>query len=216
MGNILLKIKDPVSCLTHMAGAVFAAVGLVLMLLSAKAPIEIVAFTIFGSTMLLMYLASALYHMFGISARTVRLLRTFDHVMIYYFIAGTFTPFTLLLIEDTTRWVLFSVIWGIALLGTFFKIFWLSAPAWFSIALYLGMGWLGVLILPYAFQSLPYDAAFWIVAGGIFYTIGAVIYGIKKPNPLPPWVGFHEIWHVFVMAGSFSHFWVIYRYLPLG
>ncbi len=216
MKELLLKIKDPVSCLTHMAGALLAVVGLILMLLTARAPVEIVAFTVFGGTMILMYTASTAYHMFSVSEGATRILRTFDHVMIYFFIAGTFTPFMLLLIEGTTKWLFFALIWGIAVIGTFFKLFWLHAPKWLSLALYLGMGWLGLLVLPHAFGNLPSSAVSWIVAGGICYTLGAVVYGLRRPNPVPKWFGFHEIWHLFVMAGSFCHFWVIYIYLPLS
>ncbi|AXI99611.1 hemolysin III [Cyclonatronum proteinivorum] len=216
MKNLILKIKDPVSCLTHMGGAFFAVIGLVLMLLTANAPIEAVAFGIFGGTMFLMYLASTLYHMFDASEQITKALRKFDHVMIYFFIAGTFTPFTMLLIEGSLRWIFLGVIWGIAFAGMVFKLFWLHAPAWLSIALYLGMGWLGLLVLPYAFTNLSAAAGNWIIAGGLSYTIGAVVYGLKRPDPWPGTFGFHEIWHLFVMGGTFAHFWVVYRYLPLS
>ncbi len=216
MKELLLKIKDPVSCLTHMAGALLAAVGLILMMFSAQAPVEMVAFAVFGGTMILMYTASTVYHMFTVSESITKILRTFDHVMIYFFIAGTFTPFTLLLIDGQAKWLFFSLIWGIAVVGTLFKLFWLHAPVWLSLALYLGMGWLGLLVLPYAFGSLSASAVSWIVAGGICYTLGAVVYGLRRPNPVPGWFGFHEIWHLFVMAGSFCHFWVIYFYLPIS
>lgn len=217
MKSVIQKIKDPVSCLTHMAGAVFAVVAMVLMLLSASAPIEAIAFAIFGGTMFLMYTSSTLYHMISVSETITRALRKFDHIMIYFFIAGTFTPFTLLVIDNpVTKWTFFGLIWGIAITGTFFKLFWLHAPKWLSLTMYLGMGWLGLLVLPYAFSSLSTAAGGWIIAGGLFYTIGAVVYGSKRPDPWPGVFGFHEIWHLFVMAGSFSHFWVIYRYLPIS
>jgi len=198
-----------------MAGAFLAAVGLVLLLMSANAPVEMVAFTVFGGTMFLMYTASTVYHMISGPDSVNLLLRKFDHIMIYFFIAGTFTPFTLLLIEGSASWIFFTLIWSIALLGTLFKLFWLHAPGWLSLALYLGMGWLGLLILPYAFGSLSAAAGVWIITGGLSYTLGAVIYALRQPNPVPGWFGFHEIWHLFVMAGSFSHFWVIYRYLAI-
>jgi hemolysin III len=216
MKELILSIKDPVSCLTHMAAGLFAIAGLILMLFNAGTPEQLISFAIFGGSMVLMYTASTVYHMFSVSDSATRLLRKFDHIMIYYFIAGTFTPFILLLAEGDTRWLLFSLIWGIALLGTFFKLFWLNAPAWLSIGLYLGMGWLGLLVLPYAFSALPASAGSWIIAGGLCYTLGAVIYGLRRPNPVPDWFGFHEIWHLFVMGGSFCHFWVVYRYLAVS
>ncbi|MCH8567182.1 MAG: hemolysin III family protein [Balneolales bacterium] len=215
MLSLIQRIKDPVSCLTHLAGAFFAIIALILMLLTANAAVEVIAFSVFGVTMFLMYMSSAVYHMIKGSDELARILRKVDHIMIFLFIAGTFTPFTLLVVEAPAKWTFFGLIWGIAIAGVFFKVFWLHAPAWLSIALYLGMGWLGLLILPYAFASMPATAANWIIAGGVSYTIGAVIYGLKKPNPIPDWFGFHEIWHLFVMGGTFCHFWAIYNYLPI-
>jgi hemolysin III len=214
MKNILQKIKDPISCLTHLAGALLSIVGLYVLLNAGNGPVEIIAFAIFGFTMMLMYSASTVYHMFNLSESGTKLLRKVDHIMIYLFIAGSFTPFTLLLMEGPFKWTMISIIWGIAIIGVVFKLLWLHAPKWVSLTFYLGMGWLGLIILPYAIMELPSTAAWWVIAGGLSYTFGAVIYGLQKPNPIPEWFGFHEIWHLFVMGGSFCHFWAIYRFLP--
>jgi hemolysin III len=161
----------------------------------------------------MMYFASSTYHMFNLSERKTRLMRRFDHISIYLFIAGSFTPFTLLIMQGAMKWILISVVWGIAVFGILFKLLWLHAPRWVSVAIYLGMGWLGLIILPYTIMELPAAAAWWVAAGGIAYTIGAIIYGLQRPNLIPGF-GFHEIWHIFVMAGSFCHYWAVYQFLP--
>lgn len=214
MKSPIYKIKDPVSCLTHMAGFFLSILGLYLLLMAGNGPLEAISFAVFGTTMMLMYSASTVYHMFSLSERGTNILRKIDHIMIYLFIAGSFTPFTLLLMDGALKWTVISVIWGIAFLGIMFKLLWLHAPRWVSLAFYLGMGWLGLIVLPYTIMELPAPAAWWVVAGGLSYTIGAVVYGIQKPNPSPDWFGFHEIWHLFVMGGSFCHFWAIFNYLP--
>ncbi len=189
---------------------------MILLIIRGTGFTEVTAFAIFGTTMVMMYTASTLYHYFNLSEKGTRALRKVDHIMIYLFIAGSFTPFILIILEGQFKWIMFSVIWGIALGGTFFKLFWLNAPSWLSLMLYLGMGWLGVILTPYIAEALSSQALFWLVGGGVAYTIGAVIYGVRRPNPIPDWFGFHEIWHLFVMAGSFFHFWAVYWYLPAG
>jgi len=214
MKNLLLKIKDPVSCLTHFSGFLLSIWALFLLLSAGSGPVEMIAFAVFGSTMLLMYSASTIYHMFNLSEKGTIILRKIDHSMIFLFIAGSFTPFTLLLMEGNLKWIMISVVWGIALVGIILKLLWMHAPRWVSLTIYLGMGWLGLIIIPYTFMELP-AAAWWIVVGGLSYTLGAVVYGIQKPNPVPEWFGFHEIWHLFVMGGSFCHFWSVYKYLAV-
>lgn len=213
MVRLIRKIKDPASCLTHFAGFLLSIVGLYLLMSVGSGPVEIISFAIFGTTMMMMYFTSSIYHMFTLSEKRTRLMRRLDHISIYLFIAGSFTPFTLLVLDGALKWILISVVWGIAVFGVLFKLLWLHAPRWASVAIYLGMGWLGLIILPYTIIELPAAAAWWVAGGGIAYTVGAVIYGMEKPNPLPGF-GFHEIWHIFVMTGSFCHFWAVYRFLP--
>lgn len=212
--KVLENIKDPVSCLTHFAGFLLSIWGFYLLMTVGSGPVEIIAFATFGTTMMMMYCASTVYHLFKLSERGTNLLRKADHIMIYLFIAGSFTPFVLLLMNGALKWTTISVIWGIALLGVIFKLVWLNAPRWVSVTFYLGMGWLGLVVLPYTIAELPGPAAWWVIGGGLFYTVGAVVYGLQKPNPFPNWFGFHEIWHIFVMGGSFCHFWSVYHFLP--
>lgn len=214
--TILDKIKDPVSGLTHLAGAFLSVLALIFMVskaLNYGDAEHVIAFSIFGLSMFLLYLASSLYHLITTSEKGTIILRKFDHMMIYILIAGTYTPLCLILLEGAASWALFIGIWSLAALGIVFKLFWFNAPKILSLLLYLLMGWLAVLVMPTLWNMLPLAAIFWIFMGGLAYTIGAVIYGTRKPDPYPNVFGFHEIWHLFVMAGTFCHFWFVYDYL---
>lgn len=210
-------MREPVNGLTHLAGALLSVVGLVLLLMDAiksGSASHIVAFSMFGLSMVLLYTASTLYHSLKVKEKTISLLRKLDHSMIYILIAGTYTPICLIVLEGNWSWIVFISVWSVALAGIIKKFFWITAPRWLSVVLYLGMGWMGVLLFPALFVKLPLAFLIWIVTGGLAYTLGAIIYGMEKPNPVPGWFGFHEIWHLFVLAGTFSHFWAFYQYLP--
>lgn len=209
-------IREPINGLTHLAGALLSIVGLILLLtdvISSGSANHIVAFSIFGLSMFLLYTASTLYHSLKVKEKTIALLQKLDHSMIYVLIAGSYTPICLIVLEDPWSWFVFISVWSVALAGVVKKFFWVSAPGWLSLLLYLTMGWMGVLLFPILLEKLPLAFLVWIVAGGIAYTLGAVIYGMEKPDPLPGRFGFHEIWHLFVLAGTFSHFWAFYQYL---
>ncbi len=134
-------------------------------------------------------------------------------MMIFVLIAGTYTPLCLIPLRGFVGWVFLGVVWGIALFGIIIKIFWLHAPRWISTALYLSMGWSALFIITRLVQILPQGALFWMMMGGVFYTLGAIMYAIKKPNVVKGVWEFHETWHLFVLAGSFSHFWMMKTYL---
>lgn len=210
------KLRDPVSGLTHAAGLFLSIAGLVLLVTYAaldEKPWHIVSFSIFGMSLILLYTASSLYHLLPVGERTIAILRRIDHIMIYVLIAGTYTPVCLVALRGPWGWSLFGTVWGLALGGIFLKLFWMSAPRWFSTVIYLGMGWLVVIALAPLIDVMPPGGVIWLSIGGMFYTVGAVIYAVKKPNIIPGVFGFHELWHLFVMAGSFSHFWVMLRYI---
>jgi hemolysin III len=213
-------MREPVNGLTHLAGAVFAAVALVVLVwiaATAGKVEQVIAFSIFGLSMLGLYLASTLYHCLPLPEVGVPLWRRIDHMMIYVLIAGTYTPICLIAFEGAWRWAMLALIWGLALGGVLFKIFWMHAPGWLSIALYVGMGWVAVIATPEVYRALPPAGVAWIVAGGITYTVGALVFGLRRPDPVPGVFGFHELWHLFVLAGSFCFFWVMLRYIaPLG
>jgi hemolysin III len=217
MKKILQYIREPINTITHGIGAILAVIGLGVLIYEAiqRGSIShLIAFSIFGLSMILLYTASSLYHALPVKQKTLELLQKLDHSMIYVLIAGTYTPICLLVLEGGWKWGLFATIWSLAIIGIIKKFLWMNAPRWLSTLFYLGMGWLAVIIFPTLMEKLPMAFLVWIGIGGLAYTLGAVIYGIKKPNPIPNWFGHHEIWHLFVMAGTFSHFWAIYYYLP--
>ena len=203
--------------LTHLAGGLLACVGLLVLLASAGRTDQIVAFGIFGLSLVALYSASALYHLLPLSPTGVARLRRVDHMMIFVLIAGTYTPFCLLALEGAWQVGLLGVIWSLALCGVLLKIFWMGTPRWLSVALYLGMGWVAVIAAPALFLAVPAGGMIWVLGGGLLYTAGALVYALKRPNPAPGTFGFHELWHLFVVAGSACHYWAVLRYLvPLA
>lgn len=174
---------------------------------------HIFAFAIFGISLILLYGASALYHLLPLSPRGINILRRIDHMMIFVLIAGTYTPLCLIPLRGMWGWNFFCVIWSMAFAGIFQAVFWIHAPRWFSTSLYLVMGWLVIIVFYPLVHSIPLGGIIWFTLGGIFYTGGAFIYALKKPDPVPEIFGFHEIWHLCVMAGSFCHFWAMFRYV---
>lgn len=204
------------SGLTHFIAALLAVAGLVLLIIKSSHPVEpwhLVSFIIFGAGMILLYSASTLYHWLPFSDKRTLLLKKIDHIMIFILIAATYTPICLIPLRGPWGWSLFGSIWGMAVLGIFMKLFWIKAPRWFATLIYVVMGWLALVAIWPLFQAVQIEAFEGILLGGLFYTIGAVIYATKKPDPVPGFFGFHEVFHVFVMLGSFSHFWVLYKYL---
>ena len=216
MKKYLFPIREPFNAWTHAFGALIALVGTVLLILDSTIdPVSYkTSFIIYGITVFLMFGSSALYHSVQVSGRTEEIYRMIDHIMIYLVIAGSYTPICAIALKGEWRLGMLLGIWIFAVAGVLKKIFWLNSPRWFSTGLYLLMGWIAVIIFPQIWEVLPKGFSFWIVIGGLFYTIGAIIYARQRPNPAPSWFGYHGIWHLFVMGGAFSHFWAIYHYLP--
>jgi len=212
----LFPIREPFNAFTHLFGALVALVGTILLVFDAS--IESAsyrfAFIIYGITVFLMFGSSALYHSVQVSFKREEFFRLLDHIMIYLVIAGSYTPICAIALEGEWRLGMLLGIWIFAVAGVLKKILWLNAPRWFSTGLYLLMGWIAVIIFPQIWDVVPKGFSYWIIIGGLFYTVGAVIYALQKPNPAPSWFGYHGIWHLFVMGGAFSHFWAIYYYLP--
>lgn len=216
MNRLKKYIREPVNGITHAIGALLGLIGLIMLLYNAivaESITKIIAFAIFGTSMVLLYTSSSLYHSLQAKERTLEFFRKLDHCMIYVLIAGSYTPVCLLVLDESWRWIIFSAVWLVAFIGIGKKFIWLTVPKWLSTAFYLAMGWVGVLLFPIMAARLPAAFLIWVVAGGLSYTIGAIIYGIEKPNPIPEWFGHHEIWHLFVMGGTFSHFWAFYWFL---
>ncbi|MBI9112823.1 hemolysin III family protein [Maridesulfovibrio ferrireducens] len=213
---MLRYIRDPMNGLTHFIGFCLAIVGLKVLLDISIDPINVmhvVTFSVFGVGMILLYLASTLYHWLPLSETGIRYLRKIDHSMIFIYIAATYTPICLIGLKGVWGWSIFGCVWAMAVGGIVTKLFWLHAPRWLSTGFYLAMGWAAIIGIWPLIQALQTGALFWLLAGGILYSIGAVIYALKRPDPWPGILGFHEIFHLFVMAGSFCHFWVMYEYL---
>lgn len=209
-------LREPVNGLTHCIGAILAVVGLVFLVLKASnppRPWHITTYSIFGAGMILLYTMSTLYHWLPLSDRGVARLRKLDHMMIFVLIGATYTPFCLIPLRGGWGWSLFGSVWAIAVLGMIFKIFWIHSPRWISAMVYVFMGWIAIVGIVPIVKTLQTGAVFWLFAGGISYSVGALIYAVKRPNPLPNIFGFHEIFHIFVMLGSLSHFWAIYHYV---
>jgi hemolysin III len=210
------RLREPVNGLTHLGGALLASVGLIVLLTTAVHAgrvDQIVAFGIFGFSLIAMYTASTLYHLLPLSPLGVARLRRVDHMSIFVLIAGTYTPFCLLALDGGWRVGLLGLIWGLALCGILLKLLWMDAPRWLSVALYLGMGWVALVAAPALFRAVPIGGMAWVLAGALVYSAGALIYGLKRPNPVPGAFGFHELWHLFVMAGSACHFWAVLGYV---
>jgi len=211
-------IKDPGSAITHfiaMLMAVFAAVPLLLKAAHEPERIYIISISVYALSLILLYAASTTYHTFDKSPRINTLLKKIDHMMISVLIAGSYTPICLLVLPHKIGVLLLSIVWGIAIIGIMIKAFWVYCPKWVSSVLYIGMGWTCVLAFTQILNSMSTAAFCWLLAGGLIYTIGGVIYALKLPlfNNRHKNFGTHEIFHLFVMGGSICHFIVMYVFV---
>lgn len=211
-------LKDPGSAITHFIGmmmALFAALPLMLRAVHNPDRIHILSLLVFIASMVLLYAASTLYHSLNLSEKMNRILKKTDHMMIFVLIAGTYTPICLNVLDKETGIPLLGLVWLIAAVGIIIKAFFVYCPKWFSSLLYIGMGWLCVLVFSRLLNEMSNEAFGWLLAGGIIYTIGGIIYALKLPvfNSLHKNFGSHEIFHLFVMAGSFCHFVLMYCFI---
>lgn len=215
---MLQKIKDPGSALTHfiaMILALFASIPLIIKAAHTPDHIHVLALTIFITSMILLYAASTIYHTLDISPKVNQMLRKVDHMMIFILIAGTYTPVCLLVLGDHTGWTLLGAVWTIAIVGIVINALWITCPKWFSSIIYIAMGWVCIFAFGKIVSALPAEAFGWLLAGGIIYTVGGVIYALKLPifNSRHKNFGSHEIFHLFVMAGSLCHYIVMYSFV---
>lgn len=214
------KVKDPGSAITHFIGmlmAIFAATPLIIRALRAPDMIHVISLSIFMISMILLYAASTTYHTFDLSEHTNKILKKLDHCMIFILIAGSYTPICLIVLHGTTGFMLLTIVWSIAVLGIIFKLCWVTCPKWVSSVLYIAMGWVCVLAFTQILNALPKAAFNWLLAGGIIYTVGGIIYALKLPifNSRHKYFGSHEIFHLFVMAGSLCHFIMMFQYIAV-
>jgi hemolysin III len=213
-----VKVKDPGSAITHFIGtlmALFAATPLLIKAARQPSKIHIISLGIFVLSMILLYSASTIYHTFGKTEKIHRRLRKFDHMMIYVLIAGTYTPICLIALGGKSGLLMLILIWSLAIIGNLVTAFYIHCPKWLSSIIYIAMGWTCVLAFTQLINSLPLAAFIWLLAGGIIYTTGGIIYALKLPifNSRHKYFGSHEIFHLFVMGGSFCHFMLMYLYI---
>ena len=211
-------LKDPGSAITHFIGmlmAIFAAVPLLIKAAREPDHIYLISLSIYAFSLILLYAASTTYHTFDLSEKTNTILKKIDHMMIFILIAGSYTPICLITLKGRTGLILLCLVWGIAIVGIILKAFWVFCPKWVSSVLYIGMGWTCVLAFTQILNALSPAAFGWLLAGGIIYTIGGIIYALKLPifNNRHKNFGSHEIFHLFVMGGSMCHFIVMYAFL---
>ena len=211
-------VKDPGSAITHFIGmlmAIFAAIPLLIKAAHEPGRIYLVSIAVYVASLILLYAASTTYHTFNISKKVNTILKKIDHMMISVLIAGSYTPICLLVLGGRMGWILLAIVWGFAIAGILIKAFWVFCPKWVSSVLYIGMGWTCVLAFTQLLNSLSPAAFGWLLAGGIIYTVGGVIYALKLPifNSKHKKFGSHEIFHLFVMGGSLCHFVVMYAFV---
>lgn len=213
-----ITIREPGSALTHFIGmmmAVFAAVPLLIKAGVTSGGRNFIAMAIFMGSMILLYGASATYHSVNLTGRGLRIFRKIDHMMIFVLIAGSYTPVCLIVLGGEVGYAMLALVWGIALAGMLIKAFWVTCPKWFSSVIYIAMGWVCVLVFGRLLHTLPPAGFFWLLTGGIIYTIGGIIYALKLPifNSRHKSFGSHEVFHLFVMGGSICHFIFMYLFV---
>ena len=215
---IFERLREPVSAITHIIGAFLSVAAFVVLVYRAVAHAtvwHVVSFSIYGASLIALYTASALYHSLHVSPKIETLLKQLDHAMIYFLIAGTYTPVCLVVLRGGWGWSLFGINWSLAIAGIVLKLVFRS-PSQPIVAIlftfYILMGWLIVVAWFPLARALPQGGIFWLVLGGLFYTAGSIVLSIKRLN-FSPQFGAHEIWHFFVMAGSFCHFWLMFHYV---
>jgi len=215
---MLSKLREPVNGLTHCFAAVAAAVGLVVLLVLGWQNLsKVLSFSVYGASLILLFAASATYHLVRARPEALGILRRLDHAAIFLLIAGTYTPFCMLMFSGFWKWGLLIIVWSLAVIGIAVKMFIMQAPRWLSAGVYLVMGWLCLAAAGEMLRVLSPGALLWLAAGGLIYTAGAVVYITKTLDFLPGKFGFHEVWHIFVILGALAHFIAIAVYIaPAG
>ena len=210
------KMREPVNAITHLAAGGLSFIGLIsLIFLGWGDFLRVSTFLIYGISLVLMFLASGIYHWILGSEALLLNLRKVDHSAIYLLIAGTYTPICIHFFDGFWQYGIVILVWILAIIGIIVKLFVINAPRWITAGVYLVMGWLGIMGIKEILANMPGQAISWLVAGGLFYSVGAIIYITRKLDFFPGRFGFHEIWHIFVILGAFSHFYVILRFIAL-
>jgi hemolysin III len=210
------KFREPVSGLIHLVSAVIALLGLVVLVIVGRGDsLRVFSLVVYGLSLVTLFTASTVYHLVRNPDADTSKLRKFDHAAIYVLIAGTYTPICLNFFSGFLRWGFLAFIWAFALAGVLVKLFVIKAPRWVTAGIYLVMGWMALLVIKPMLDTIPVGGLLWMLAGGLLYTLGAVIYITKKLDFYPGVFGFHEVWHVFVSLAALCHFIMIYSYVAL-
>lgn len=202
------RTRDHFSAISHLLGALLSIAGLVVLVVFAarrSLPWHVVGFSIFGASLILLYVASAVYHILRRDSRARGVMRRVDHSLIYVLIAGTYTPICLTALRGPWGWTLFGLTWGFAITGIAAKAFW-TVRGWVSTLFYIAMGWLAVIAFVPITHALSPAGLFWLVLGGVCYTVGAGFFGLDAVYPSDHWFNLHDLFHLLVLAGSTSHF----------
>ena len=200
--------EEIANSITHGLGALLSVIGLAALLVAAitqGSALHVTAVAVFGTTLILLYFASTLYHALT-APRAKRVFQILDHSAIYLLIAGTYTPFTLITLRGPWGWSLFAVTWSLAIFGVVFKSIWIDRHAVLSTIIYVLMGWCAIVAIRPLLRGLPWDGFLWLLAGGLSYTAGVIFYASHRRYA-------HAVWHLFVLGGSVCHYWTIYRYV---
>lgn len=215
---MLRRLREPVNGLTHFFTALVAVGGLVLlMVLGWGRPGKEASLAIYGISVILLFAASAAYHMVSAQPKVIAVLRKLDHSAIYLLIAGSYTPFFYNLFAGYWKWGVLIGIWSLALIGIIVKLFIIKVPRWVNAGVYLLMGWLSIVAIREMLIRVPTGALVWLLVGGVIYSLGAVIYSTKAFNFVPGKFGFHEVWHIFVILGALAHYIAVAVYVaPLA
>ena len=210
-------IHEPINCLSHLLGVFLSLLAtLSLVSVSKGSVLHGFSFMVYGLSSVLLYTASSALHGFKVNEERRRLLLKLDHVGIFCLIAGSYTPIALITLRNYNPrlgWALFFLVWTLAAIGMTLKLRWLDLHHWYSTGFYIALGWLAIFILGPLTQALSLGALMLLLLGGVFYSIGAVIFGLQRPNFYPGFFGHHELWHLFVLAGGASHFLMMFIYL---
>ena len=211
------KLREPINSITHFVGAGLSFISLIAMLvkvaISDPSVISILSVTIFGISLTLLYATSGTYHGIISTEKVIKFFQKLDHSMIFVLIAGSYAPFCLISIGDKFGFTMFLIMITLAIVGIIFKLCWFNCPCWVDSVMYIGMGWIALFMIKPLAAILPGISLFWLVLGGILYTIGGIIYATKsKRLTIGNW-GFHEIFHIFILLGSLSHFICVYTYV---
>ncbi|MBI1277258.1 MAG: hemolysin III family protein [Anaerolineaceae bacterium] len=203
---MMQRFREPVNGFTHLTGAVFSTGAMLwLIFITRNNPVKLLSALIYGVSLITLYCASAVYHLSHGSDRKLLWLERIDHAAIYLLIAGSYTPICVTVITGEWRWILLVLVWILAIIGIVYKLLFLTKPGVFSLLYYMLMASVVFIAPPAVIAMIPDEAVIFLVVSGVIFAIGAVVFGLEKPN-LHPLIGYHELWHLFVMTGSTLHF----------